>query len=208
MRLKFFMLLSVLAFLSAATTRADLPFVLTPATQSAVGTNEIFFTGALTNNGLTTNFLNSIQINFTNTATNYLAADTNVFFANVPGILLPGESYTGVVFGIFVSTNTPHGNYSGTVTNQGGADIFAMGNLTNQIFQVTMSPAAIGLANSGGNLLLAWPSPPADFMLQQNSNLATTNWTTAPNISFVTNFQAQVILAPTNGNLFYRLKYP
>jgi hypothetical protein len=208
MRLKSIMLLSTLALLPAAFTRATPAFLLTPATQSGVGTNEIFFTGALTNTSLTTNFLNNLQFTFTGTASNYFAADTNVFFANVPGILLPGENYTDVVFGVFINPATPHGNYSGTVTIQGGADIFATDDLTNQAFQVSLPPASLGITVTGGNLLLSWPSPPGDFVLQQNSNLATTNWTTAPNTPAITNYQAQVILAPTNGNLFYRLKYP
>ncbi len=208
MRLKSILLSSALAFLSAISTRANPAFVLTPPAQSGVGTNEIFFTGALTNTSLTTNFLNSIQFGFTNAATNYLTADTNVFFANVPGLLLPGETYTDVVFGIFISPATPPGNYSGTVTIQGGADIFAVANLTNQTFQVTLPPAALGIATSGSNLLLSWPSPPGNFVLQQNADLTTTNWTTVPNTSAITNYPGQVILAPTNGSQFYRLKYP
>ena len=209
MRLKFQTLLSGLALLlSVALAQADLTFSLTPAAQSGVGTNEIFFTGALTNTSLTTNFLNNIQITFTNAATNYLTADTNVFFANVPGILLPGETYTDVVFGIAVNSATPPGNYYGTVTIQGGSDIFAADNLTNQTFQVSLSPASLGVALSNTNLVLSWPSPPGDFVLQQNSDLTTTNWTVATNTPAITNFQNQVILPPTNGNQFYRLKYP
>ena len=209
MRLKFRTLLSGLAFLlSAALAQADLSFSLTPAAQSGVGTNEIFFTGALTNASLTTNFLNNIQITFTNAATNYLTADTNVFFANVPGILLPGETYTDVIFGIAVNPATPPGNYYGTVTIQGGSDIFAAVNLTNQTFQISLPPASLGVATSGTNLVLSWPSPPGDFVLQQNSDLTTTNWTVTTNTPAITNFQNQVILPPTNGNQFYRLKYP
>src|ERR1700692_2251472 len=104
MRLKFFMLLSGLALLmSVASLHADLAFDLTPAVQPGVGTNEIFFSGALTNTSLIDNlFLNDIQFGFTGAATNYLMADTNVFFANVPGILLPGKTYNDVVFGITI----------------------------------------------------------------------------------------------------------
>lgn len=209
MRLKFLTMGSVLALLlSAASTRAATAFALTPATQSGVGTNEIFFTGTLTNTSLTTNFLNSIQFSFTNAATNYLKADTNVFFANVPGILLPGENYTDVVFGIFINPAAPPGTYSGTVTLQGGTNIFGTGNLTNQTFQVALPPAALGIAAAGSNLLLSWPSPPDGFVLQQNSDLTTSNWTTAPGTPAITNHLGQIVLAPTNGNQFYRLKYP
>ena len=45
-------------------------------------------------------------------------------------------------------------------------------------------------------------------LLQQNADLTTTNWTTVPNTSAITNYLGQVILAPTNGSQFYRLKYP
>ncbi len=210
MRLKPLMLLSALALLlCAAPARADMAFVLTSASQSGVGTNEVFFTGTLTNTGLTTNFLNNIPFSFTNTATNYLTADTNIFFANVPGILLPGETYTDVVFGVAVNPATPPGNYSGTVTIQGGTNIFAAANLSSNVaFQISLAPAALGVSASGGNLLVSWPSPPGDFVLQQNPDLTSTNWMAVTNTPTITNFQNQVILAPTAGNQFFRLKYP
>jgi hypothetical protein len=210
MRLKPFMLLSGLALMiSAASMQADLAFILTPAVQAGVGTNEVFFTGTLTNTSLTDNlFLNNIQFSFSGAATNYLTADTNFFFANVPGILLPGETYADAVFGIVINPATPSGSYSGTVTMQGGPDIFTAISLTNQIFQVSMPPAAPGITVSGGNLLLSWPSPPGNFVLQQNSDLTTTNWMTVTNLSTITDFQNQVILPPAAGSQFYRLKYP
>ena len=198
MRLKPIVLLSVLAWLlPAASTRASLAFVLTPPAQSGVGTNEIFFTGTLTNTDLTTNFLNSIGFSFTNAATNYLAADTNVFFANVPGILLPGENYTDVVFGILINPATPPGNYSGTVTLQGGTNIFAAGSLTNQAFQVTLPPVPLGIAtSSGSNLLLSWPSPPGGFVLQQKFRSDHGQLDNCAKCSGITNYQGQVIACP------------
>src|SRR5471032_3135221 len=209
MRLKFSTLLAGLGLLLCnASSQADLSFSLTPAAQSGVGTNEVFFTGALTNTSLTTNFLNNIQITFTNAATNYLVADTNIFFANVPGILLPGETYADVVFGIAVNPATPPGNYFGAITIQGGTNIFDGTNLSGQTFQVSLPPATLAAALSGTNLVLSWPVPPGDFVLQQNSDLTTTNWTAATNAPAITNFQNQAILSMTNRNQFYRLKYP
>src|ERR1035438_1304360 len=121
MRLKPFMLLSGLALLlSSAPARADLAFVLTPAVRSGVGSNEFFFTGTLINASLTDNlFLNDIQFDFIDEA-GHLAAETNVFFANVPGILLPFETYSDVVFAITINPATPPGQYFGFVTIQGG----------------------------------------------------------------------------------------
>jgi hypothetical protein len=190
-------------------TRADLAFLLTPAAQSGVGSNEVFFTGALTNSSLTSNlFLNNLQCSFIGAASNYLAADTNAFFANVPGILLPGQTYTDIVCGIAIAPSTPPGQYFGTVTIQGGTNIFAVTNLSSQAFQVTLSPAALGVALSGATLVLSWPSPPGGFVLQENTNLTTTNWMTVTNMPTLTNGLNQVDLLPPPGTQFFRLDYP
>src|ERR1700722_16126290 len=202
MRLKPFMFLSGLALLmSAASMQADLMFVLTPAVQSDVGSNEVVFTGTLINTSLTDNlFLNNIEFDFIDEADDYFTADTNVFFANVPGILLPGEIYSDVVFGITVAATTPPGQYFGIVTIQGGTNVFAANDLASPIFEVSLPPAALGITTSGSNIALSWPSPPGGFVLQQNSDLTTTNWITATNTLTITNGQNQAILSPTNGN--------
>ncbi len=134
-------LLWLASALVPAVSRADLAFVLTPAVQSGVVSNEVAFTGTL-NNTSTTNdlFLNDIQISFTGSATNYLAADTNMFYANVPGILLAGETYSDVVFGVDINAGTPPGDYFGVVTILGGSNIFAECALASLTFQIS-SPA-------------------------------------------------------------------
>jgi hypothetical protein len=189
--------------------RADLAFLVTPATQSGVGSNEVFFTGTLTNTSPTDElFLNNIQISFTDGATNYLEADTNAFFANVPGLLLSNETYIDIVFGVTIAPGTPPGQYYGTVTIQGGTNIFAVTSLSSQTFQVSLPTAALGITLSGGNLVLSWPSPPGGFTLLENSDLTTTNWLTVTNIPVLMNGQNQVSLFPTNASEFYLLEYP
>jgi hypothetical protein len=210
MRLKPFMLLSGLALLlSSAPARADLAFVLTPAVQSDVGSNEVFFTGMLINTSLTDNlYLNDIRFDFIDEAAGHLAAETNVFFANVPGILLPFETYSDVVFGIEINPATPPGQYFGFVTIQGGTNIFAATDLASPICEVSLPPAALGIAPSGTNVFLSWASPPGGFELQKNSDLTTTNWLTVTNAPAVTNGQNQVTLSRSNSSQFFRLKYP
>ncbi len=208
MRLKFFTLLSGLLLLPAL-AQADLASALTPATQLGIGSNQIVFTGALTNTSPTDNlFLNNVQVSFPGLATNYLAADTNIFFANVPGILLPGEIYRDAIFGVLLSPAAPPGNYLGTITVQGGANIFATTNLSSQPFQISLPGAALKITRFSTNLVLSWPVPPADFVLQRNSNLTTTNWTTVTNTPVITNGLNQVTLSLPATNQFYRLKYP
>jgi len=210
MRLKSFMLLSGLALLlSSAPARADLAFVLTPAVRSGAGSNEFFFTGTLINTSLTDNlYLNDIQFDFIDEAAGHLAADTNAFFANVPGILLPFETYSDVVFAITIDPATPPGQYFGFVTIQGGTNIFAATDLASPIFEVSLPPAALGIAPFTTNVALSWASPPGGFELQKNSDLTTTNWLAVTNNPTVTNGQNQVTLSRSNSSQFFRLKYP
>jgi len=55
-----------------------------------------------------------------------------------------------------------------------------------------------------------WIVPSTNFVLQQNLDLTTTNWTdvTNPPALNLTNLQNEVILTPTNNSAFYRLKTP
>lgn len=140
MRLKPFILLLAATLLSPVpTARAGLTFVLTPATQLGARSNAVVFTGTLSNTSLTEDlYLNDIQFSFTGAATNYLAGNSNAFFANVPGILLPGETYSDIVCAVVIDASTPPSDYSGSVTLVGGTNIFAVSNLETQSFQVSV----------------------------------------------------------------------
>jgi len=210
MRNRTFTIKAALALaLFTMSSRADLAFLVTPAAQSGVGSNEVFFTGTLTNTSPTDElFLNNIQISFTDEATNYFVADTNAFFANVPGILLASETYIDIVFGITIAPATPPGQYYGTVTIQGGTNIYAVTNMSSQTFQVSLPPSALDITLSGGNLVVSWPSPPGGFTLLENSDLTTTDWVTMTNTPVFTNGQNQVSLLPTDASEFYLLEYP
>ena len=62
---------------------------------------------------------------------------------------------------------------------------------------------------AGSSFVLSWTIPAIDFTLQQNSDLATTNWTNVatPPVLNLSNLQNQVILSPTNPVGFYRLEH-
>jgi hypothetical protein len=205
MRLNFIISLLALIFFCVP-ARAALTFAITPATQTTTSSNEVLFSGTLSNTSPTTNlFLNGIQ--FTLTGTN-LVPQANIFFANVPGILLSNETYTDTIFGVGLNPNTKPGNYSGQVTLQGGTNIFSTNNLGSQTFQVSVSAAALNILLTNGSLALAWPLFPGDSVLQQNFNLITTNWTTVTNTPMNTNNQYQITLSLTPTNQFFRLIYP
>jgi hypothetical protein len=209
-RLNLLTVLTGLALLSSPeSARADLAFELTPTVESGVVSNEIVFNGTLINTSLTDNlFLNNIQFSFIDAAAGYLAADTNVFFANVPGILTPFETYSDVVFAIALNPATPPGQYFGIVTIQGGTNIFASTDLAGPIFEVSVPLPALSIALSGTNVVVSWAWSSSDFVLQQNSDLTTTNWITVTNSPAVTNWQNQWLVSPGAGNNFYRLLRP
>jgi len=128
-----------------ATVRADVVLTLTPSVQYGVKSNEIVFTGTLSNTNTTGDvFLNDIQFSFTGVATNYLTAISNAYFANVPGILSAGETYSDIVFAVALDSATPAGDYFGTVTIVGGTNIFAVDTLASQPFEMSSSDTPFG----------------------------------------------------------------
>src|SRR5437762_10965681 len=99
---------------------AALVLTLTPDVQYGARSNQVIFTGMLSNTNITGDvFLNDIQI----IVPSGLAGQLNTFFANVPGILSSGQTYSDIVFAVAINSNTPPGNYSGAVTITGGTNI-------------------------------------------------------------------------------------
>jgi photosystem II stability/assembly factor-like uncharacterized protein len=75
--------------------------------------------------------------------------------------------------------------------------------------QTTPAPG-LNITKSNGNLALWWIVPATNFVLQQNSDLRTANWTNVTNTLTLnlTNLQNQISLPLPAGNAFYRLKTP
>ncbi len=73
-------------------------------------------------------------------------------------------------------------------------------------WQATPNPRLL-ITSSNGGVRLSWIVPSASFVLQQNSDLNTTNWITVSNspVLNLTNLQHEVTLSPTVGNCYYRL---
>ena len=133
-------LLAALGLL-AISARAALTVTLAPGAQNAARGTEVVFAGTLTNTNASGKiFLNDLHATLSGAAAVQLSLKTNDFFANVPGILLPGESYTGPLFRIALGAAAPAADYTGTITFDGGADIFATANLASSGFTL-LSPA-------------------------------------------------------------------
>ena len=91
-----------------------------------------------------------------------------------------------------------------------GSKLVAVGN--GGIYTAQSTPAPVlNLTPSSNNLVLSWTVPSTNFVLQENSDLATMNWVDAKSIPtlILTNLQNQVtVLPPSTGQTFYRLKNP
>jgi hypothetical protein len=70
-----------------------------------------------------------------------------------------------------------------------------------------VSLTALSLQRTPTNtIVFSWPASALGYALEQNSDLATANWVSTPNPVTVVNGQNQVLVAPSTGNLFYRLR--
>lgn len=89
------------------------------------------------------------------------------------------------------------GNYAYLANGQDGLRVY-----------LTVPQLSIGLINTNA-FLISWPAPPVNsFVLQQNSELSTTNWVDVTNAPVVVSNRNQVVLSPSANSAFYRLKYP
>jgi hypothetical protein len=75
------------------------------------------------------------------------------------------------------------------------------------LISVVQMPGAptLTITHSGNNVIISWPSPSTGFMLQQNSDLTTGNWTISGGVNDDGTTKSITIISPT-GNLFFRLK--
>ena len=93
------------------------------------------------------------------------------------------------------------GSFYGTTIN-GGVNGFGT------IFRLSVPEPTLGIALSGGQIVLSWPSWASDLLLEQTSDLTSSNWSAVTNSPVVTNLQNQVTLPPPpTGNTFYRLTH-
>ena len=69
-----------------------------------------------------------------------LTLDDTAFFSQFPFSLTPGQSFTGLLFTVFLPTTTPNAVYNGFFEIQGGADGSAANDLADVTFEVTMTP--------------------------------------------------------------------
>ena len=122
-------------------------------------------------------------------------------------ITVSGIGTSNISFG-----TTAGSNLGSTITGSG--IVFTLNNVNYYTFNYgdftisTVPEPALSSMNitwSGDHVVLSWPSSATNLVLQQNSDLTTTNWLTT-NLAFSDDGTNKTIsLIPTNGSLFFRL---
>lgn len=75
------------------------------------------------------------------------------------------------------------------------------------VVQTIGSPTLV-VIHSGNSVKVSWPSPSSGFVLQQNSNLTTTNWPASGFTISDDGTNRSISLPAPTGNLFFRLSHP
>ncbi len=117
----------------------------------------------------------------------------------------------------WIATSAPVTNWAAIASSADGARLFAANgggvrghaDFAGLIYtSQTIPTPTLTIAPSGNELLLSWIVPSVNFVLQQSSDLTTTNWTdlTAPPKLNFTNLQYEIPVSGTNASRFYRLR--
>jgi hypothetical protein len=117
---------------------------------------------------------------------------------------------------IFTSTNAgtswqlayaPNVNWRSAAVSADGTKFYAADRGGTIYFYNTPATNAptMNIASGGGNAFVSWPWPSTGFVLQQTTNLVSSNWVTLSNVTAVV---SQAIVPQTNANNFYRLVQP
>lgn len=127
----------------------------------------------------------------------------------------PGEIITSTDSGVTWITNpVPNLTWNAVALSADGANRVAAVGYPSYVGPIyssrTIFAPVLNLASRSNNLALSWIIPSTNFVLQQNSDLATTNWVTLTNAPALnlTDLQNQVMLSASNSVGFYRLATP
>ncbi|HEX3718997.1 MAG TPA: hypothetical protein VH595_13595 [Verrucomicrobiae bacterium] len=66
-------------------------------------------------------------------------------------------------------------------------------------------PPSLTVQLCGANLAVSWPAPSSGLVLQENSDISTTNWVNVPVLPAVSNYQNRVFIPATNATAYFRL---
>ena len=84
----------------------------------------------------------------------------------------------------------------------------AIQTITNFTFVSIPPMAGVSLGSSTPSELIMWPGPVQGYVLQQSSDLTSSNWSNATNPVVLTNNLNEVTVPAVSNNVYYRLFLP
>lgn len=140
---------AILFLTGVLTAKAGVTMSLTASVKNSARGTKLIFSGTLTNTDTSAEVcLNDIAFDLTGGAQAHLVPGTNLFYSSVPGILLPGETYTGELFETALSAAAPSGDYAGTVTLKGGAGQLSSDTLATGSFAVLSPDVSVSVTDA------------------------------------------------------------
>lgn len=152
---------------------------------------------SLVNNGINFNSGDPINIDVY-----YAQGWLSLTFSDTNAVT-PGLFSTNIYVGDLTQTLGSDKAYVGFTGAYGGVQSHQV--ITNFTF---VSLPMTGITFNGTNAVVSWPAATYGYLLQQNADLATTNWTTVTNLPSTDNQQNQVVLPAGSRSMFYRLILP
>jgi hypothetical protein len=136
-----------------------------------------------------------------------------------------GDGWTDLIcavggYGLSVLTNNESGGFvlatnisltseegfvgAADVNGDGAVDLIStIGGVNNSVAVLTNTP--VMLTNTINSVVVTWPFPSTGYVLEQNNNLATTNWTNSSLFISDNGTIKSATNSPATGNLFFRL---
>lgn len=169
----------------------------------AVGDTALSFTASNVTARPLIGFTNQVLATFTNGVPNSPAGN---FTASInwgdnsidAGVILTNVSGRKEVRGTHAYTNSGIYPIYVTIKSMAGAE-------TNVVSVGTVQPS-LSLTRTGTNTILRWPSWAADFSAQSHTNLATTNWVSLTNNTYLISYENVTTNGSSVTNRFYRLR--
>jgi hypothetical protein len=121
--------------------------------------------------------------------------------------VLTNNGSGGFVLAATLNTgNLPDSVVAADVNGDGGMDLICANFGDDTLTVWTNTPTVV--TNTVQHFVISWPWPSTGYVLQQNTNLATANWTTFSGLVSSNNASMSVTIIPGAGNLFFRLSHP
>ena len=130
------------------------------------------------------------------------ATDTGQYF--------PSPIFASADFGnTWLQKGTVQGYWNGVASSSDGTKlVVCQGGFAAGYIYTWQQPPTLAIVSSADGLLISWPASAAEFVLQHNPDLTTTNWTGVTNAVTLAGNQNQVSVIHPAGNRFYRLTSP